>query len=92
MPASQADKLELSREFGPTHTVDASKEDPIEAIIELSKGGVDYAFDAVGTRPVTEMILKVTRAGGFGADNFGGTAVPIGVPGHEMSLDPREFL
>ena len=88
----QADKLKLSREFGATHTVDASKEDPIEAIIELSKGGVDYALDAVGSRPVTEMILKVTRAGGYGADNFGGTAVLIGVPGYEMSLDPRDFL
>ncbi len=87
-----ADKLELAREFGATHTVDASKEDPVEAILELSHGGVDYAFDAVGARSVTEMILKVTRPGGYGADNLGGTAVLIGVPGHEMSLDPREFL
>ena len=87
-----ADKLELAREFGATHTVDASKVDPVEAILELSHGGVDYAFDAIGVRSVIEMILKVTRPGGYGADNLGGTAVLIGVPGNEMSLDPRAFL
>ena len=58
----------------------------------MSHGGVDYSFDAIGTRPVIEMILKVTRPGGAGADNLGGTAVLIGVPGNEMSLDPRHFL
>ena len=88
----RADKLELAREFGATHTVDASKADPVEAILELSQGGVDYAFDAIGVRSVIEMILKVTRPGGYGADNLGGAAVLIGVPGNEMSLDPRAFL
>ena len=87
-----ADKLELAREFGATHTVNASKVDPVEAILELSHGGVDYAFDAIGVRSVIEMILKVIRPGGYGADNLGGTAVLIGVPGNEMSLDPRAFL
>ena len=87
-----ADKLELAREFGATHTVDASRVDPVEAILELSHGGVDYAFDAIGVRSVIEMILKVTRPGGYGADNLGGAAVLIGVPGNEMSLDPRHLL
>ncbi|MXW86756.1 MAG: zinc-binding dehydrogenase [Boseongicola sp. SB0673_bin_14] len=87
-----ADKLDLAIEFGATHTVDASIDDPVEAILELSAGGVDFAFDAVGARPVTEMIHKMTRPGGYGADNFGGTAVLIGVPGKEMSLNPLEFL
>ena len=87
-----ADKLDLAIEFGATHTVDASIDDPVEAILELSAGGVDFAIDAVGARPVTEMILKMTRPGGYGADNFGGTAVLIGVPGKEMCLNPLEFL
>jgi len=87
-----ADKLALAREFGATHTIDASSEDPVEAIRDLTDGGVDYAFDAVGARPVTEMILKVTRPGSSGAANVGGTAVLIGVPGNEMTLDPRNFL
>ena len=86
------DKFALAREFGATHTVDSSREDPVEAIRDLSGGGVDYAFDAVGARAVTEMILKVTRPGGPGADHLGGTAVLIGVPGNEMTLDPRTFL
>lgn len=87
-----AGKLALATDFGATHTVDASRDDPVEAILELTNGGVDFAFDAVGARPVTEMILKVTRPGGYGADNIGGTAVLIGVPGREMSLNPLELL
>ncbi|SVE32141.1 uncharacterized protein METZ01_LOCUS484995, partial [marine metagenome] len=37
-------KLEFAREFGATHTVNSSKVDPIATIIEMTNGGVDYAF------------------------------------------------
>ena len=42
-------KLELGREFGATHTVNASKVDPVEEIRSLTGGaGVHYAFEAIG--------------------------------------------
>ena len=42
-------KLELGREFGATHTVNASREDPVERIRELTGGpGAHYAFEAIG--------------------------------------------
>ena len=85
------DKLELARQFGATHTVNASEVDPVEAVTELSGGGVDYAFDAIGVRATTEQILPATRGGGPGADNHGGMAVLIGIPGSEMTLDPSNF-
>ena len=88
----RADKLELAREFGATHEVNASAVDPVEAVVELSGGGVDYAFDAIGVRQTTETINQVTRPGAMGASNEGGTAVLIGVPGNEMTLDPRTML
>ncbi|MFQ6031140.1 MAG: alcohol dehydrogenase, partial [Dehalococcoidia bacterium] len=32
------------------------------------------------------------RGGGPGADNHGGMAVLIGIPGPEMTIDPRQFM
>lgn len=68
--------------------VNASQVDPVEAVVDLTNGGVDYAFDAIGLRVTNEQILPATRPGGIGADNRGGTAVLVGVPGREMTLDP----
>jgi S-(hydroxymethyl)glutathione dehydrogenase/alcohol dehydrogenase len=45
-------KLEMARAFGATHTVNASREDPVERIRELSGGaGVHYAFECIGLVP-----------------------------------------
>lgn len=86
------EKLEFARQFGATHGVNASQVNPVEAVIEISGGGVDFAFDAIGVRATTEQILPVTRGGGPGADNHGGMAVLIGIPGKELTLDPRHFM
>src|SRR5436305_9026315 len=43
-------KLEWARGFGATHTVNASKEDPVERVRELTDGnGADVCIEAVGT-------------------------------------------
>ena len=86
------DKLEFAKEFGATHGVNASEVDPVETIVDMTNGGVDYAFDAIGVRVTNEQILPATRGGGPGADNHGGMAVLIGIPGNEMTLDPRLFM
>ena len=42
-------KLDLAKEFGATHTINASKEDPVAKIIEICNGqGAHYAFEAIG--------------------------------------------
>ena len=42
-------KLQLAKEFGATHTINASREDPVERIKELTGGyGTHYAFEAIG--------------------------------------------
>jgi len=42
-------KLEMAKEFGATHTINAVKQDPVQQIIELTGNtGVDYAFDTIG--------------------------------------------
>jgi Zn-dependent alcohol dehydrogenase len=86
------EKLQMAHEFGATHMVNASKGDPVEAIQEITNGGVDYAFDAIGLKITNEQILPSTRGGGPGADNHGGMAVLIGLPGWEMTIDSRLFV
>lgn len=86
------DKLDFARSFGATHTINASGNvDPVAVIRDLTGGGVDYAFDAIGVRQTAEQILPAVRGGGMGAGNLGGTAVLIGIPPPEMTLDPRLF-
>jgi S-(hydroxymethyl)glutathione dehydrogenase / alcohol dehydrogenase len=46
-------KLEYARQFGATHTVNASSGDPVEQVRALTGGrGVDYAFEAIGVPKV----------------------------------------
>ena len=65
-------KLELAREVGATHTINAGENDPVEAIKELGKGGADYAFESVGSESVLIQAYLATQRGG--------TTVTIGLP------------
>jgi len=87
------EKLEFAKSFGATHGVNASgNADPVEAIRDLTGGGVDYAFDAIGRQSTIEQILQSTRPGGIGGDNFGGMAVLVGIPQEKVTLDPALFV
>ncbi len=85
-------KLDFAKQFGASHTVNAKKDNPVEKIIEITNGGADYCFDAIGLKITNEQILPATRGGGSGADNIGGMAVLIGMPGKEMTVDPGHFM
>ena len=86
------EKLELARQWGATHTIDASRNDPVEAVWGIVAGGADYAFDAVGTVSTHESILEMVRGGGPGANNIGGMAVLIGWPQTEFKLNAEHFV
>lgn len=75
-----ARKLELAREFGATDVVDASAEDAVERVQELTGGfGADVVIDAVG-RPETWKQA-------FYARDLAGTVVLVGVPTPDMRLE-----
>jgi Zn-dependent alcohol dehydrogenase len=57
-------KLELARRLGATHAIDASAGDPVAAIRELTRGGADYTFEAVGNVKVIRQALDALGAGG----------------------------
>ena len=78
-------KLKMARHFGATDTVDASQVDAVDAVIDLTGGGVDYSFEAIG--------LKVTAEQAFGMLARGGTATVIGLipQGEQISLPGNEL-
>ncbi len=65
-------KLDLARQCGATHTVDASQGDPVAAVRELTSGGVETAIEAVGSEQVIAQAYAATRRGG--------KTVAIGLP------------
>lgn len=78
-----AEKLELGRRFGATHTVNSREVDLVTAVRELTDGrGVDYAFEAIG--------LPFTIEACYDAVRRGGTAVVVGqvADGVKISIDP----
>jgi threonine dehydrogenase-like Zn-dependent dehydrogenase len=59
------ERLAMSRRFGATHLIDASEQDPVAAIKQLTGGrGVDVAIEALGRQETFENALRCTRPGG----------------------------
>ena len=57
--------LAIAREFGATHTIEASAGNVAEAVRDLTGGrGADYVFDTVGTPTTISQALECTRKGG----------------------------
>jgi S-(hydroxymethyl)glutathione dehydrogenase / alcohol dehydrogenase len=80
-------KLAWAEEFGATQVVDASAVDPVAEVQRLSgTGGVDFAFEVVGTQKTIEQALLATHRGG--------TCVVVGVSpaGTRLSIDPTLLL
>jgi len=73
-------KLEWARRFGATHVVNATAEDPVEAIRALTGGnGADVVIEAVGS--------PVTYKQAFLARDLAGTLVQVGVPNPTMTIE-----
>ena len=79
-------KLKTAVELGATHTVDASKTDPVKAIRQMTNGGVEYSFEAIGLKKAAEQAFDCLRPGG--------TATVVGmIPvGQKIELDGPAFL
>ncbi len=79
-------KLELAKSFGATDVVNASQEDPIKSVQDITGDGVDYAFEAIGLKPTTEQAFAMLRPGG--------TAVVVGmIPlGTNIELPGVDFM
>ena len=81
-----AEKEELARRFGATDFIDASDGQAVARIIEMTRGGVDHAIEAIGLAKTAEDAFTMLRRGG--------TATIVGmIPvGQKVSLNGYEFL
>ena len=86
-------KLDLAARLGATDVIDAAAGNPAPAIVEMTSGGVDYAFEAIGTPATVRQAVRMTRKGG--------TIVMIGVvpagtsvelPGADIVLREKRIL
>jgi Zn-dependent alcohol dehydrogenase len=71
-------KLSWAREFGATHVVDAAHGDPVAKVREISGGGVDFAYEAVGLPQCIDQAVRMLA--------YAGTATHIGLPGTGASV------
>ena len=80
------ERLQCARQLGASHTVNAGKQTPLDAIREICPGGVDVAVEASGRPEVMAQALAAVRS-------QGGRAVVAGNAHHgqTVALDPREL-
>jgi S-(hydroxymethyl)glutathione dehydrogenase / alcohol dehydrogenase len=86
-------KLELARELGATDAVNAAEGNPVPQVVEMTSGGADYAFEAIGLPATVRQAVRMTRKGG--------TTVLVGVvpagtnvelPGADIVLREKTIL
>ena len=79
-------KLPMAREFGATEVIDASGGNVAQKVKDLTGGGVDYSFEAIGKKETAEQAYEMLGPGG--------TATVIGeVPeGTKIEIDAWSLL
>lgn len=80
------EKLAMAKMMGATDLVDASRSDGVEAVLELSKGGVHYSFEAIGLKSTAEAAIKMLRRGGLA------TIIGVLPPGQTLEIGTMDLL
>lgn len=76
----QDDKLEFSKRFGATHTINSSNVDAVAAVREITGGGVDVALEVIGIVSTAEQALAMAKKGG------GAYLIGMQKPGSKISI------
>ncbi len=66
------EKLALAKAVGASHVINAAKENPVQVIRDLTRGGAEYSFESVGSERVLLQAYEATRRGGM--------TITIGLP------------
>lgn len=79
-------KLELARELGATDTLNGTDLDVAAEVIEMTGGGVQYSFEALGLPQTAQSAFEMLR--------MGGTATILGMfkPGTKLQLEASIFM
>jgi S-(hydroxymethyl)glutathione dehydrogenase/alcohol dehydrogenase len=86
-------KLELAKSMGATDGINGKDGDSVAQVMSLVKGGVDYAFECIGTKQTAAQIVAMIRKGGL-AVLVG--VVPIGqmveISGFDIVLGGKKLV
>lgn len=72
-------KRQLALQLGATHAIDPKAVDPVKEVRAMTKGGVHFAFEALGLKATIEQAWSMPRATG--------TAVIVGVPKMDTEIE-----
>ncbi|MCB1029734.1 MAG: Zn-dependent alcohol dehydrogenase [Acidimicrobiales bacterium] len=72
-------KLEMAKEFGATHAINASQGDPVAQVMAINARGVDVSFEVIGLQATMEQAINMARSGG--------EVVLVGVPRMDVFLN-----
>jgi S-(hydroxymethyl)glutathione dehydrogenase/alcohol dehydrogenase len=78
-------KFELATQLGATECLNPGDGDVVEALVEMTDGGVDYSFECIGNVEVMGQALACTARGW-------GQSIIIGVAGSGEEIHARPFL
>jgi aryl-alcohol dehydrogenase len=79
--ARRPESLKTAESFGATHTINLTETDPVEAIRDITGGGVDFSLECAGNPGVLRQAVDVLpRCGVCGI-------LGVVAPGTEVSLD-----
>lgn len=82
-----AEKLQLARELGADHVIDASIDNPVERLRQMTNGGADYCVECSGQTRVIEQAFLASHP------SRGRTFFASHPPSGEMiSLDPHHLI
>ena len=78
-------KLQLAKELGATHTINASQSDAVSQVGGLTEErGADVAFEVIGMQQTIDQVITMTRRGG--------QAILVGVPKMDVTVSVPAFL
>jgi aryl-alcohol dehydrogenase len=79
-------RLEIARELGATHGINASGDDVVEQIKAITGGGANYALDTTGLPQVIRQAVDALAPRGKAA------VLGAPMPGSEISVDNTDFM
>lgn len=86
------EKLDSARGFGATHVVNGRAVDPVAAIREITRGGVDYSFEAVGNARTVEQAFAMLGPGGVATVvGMVPASTLIGISGPDLFLQEKKL-
>ena len=79
-------KLDIARQLGATDVINATSVDPVGEVMEMTGGGVHFAFEALGLKETAKQTFNMLR--------MGGTATLIGMfkPGQALEFEGSMFI